>query len=56
MDTIEARLAAALEGIAAKDAAVADARATAESVVAQNLELSEKLQRAEVKLAAIEAE
>jgi hypothetical protein len=56
MDTIEARLAAALEGIAAKEAEVADARATAESVVAQNLELAEKLKQAEDKLAAIEAE
>jgi len=56
MDTIEARLAAALEGIAAKDAEVADARATAESVVSANLELIEKLKVAEDKLAAIEAE
>jgi len=56
MDTIEARLAAALEGISAKDAEVAEARATAESVVALNLELTEKLRVAEDKLAAIEAE
>jgi hypothetical protein len=56
MDTIEARLAAALEGIAAKEAEVADARATAESVVSANLELMEKLKVAEDKLAAIEAE
>jgi hypothetical protein len=56
MDTIEARLAAALEGISAKDAEVAEARATAESVVALNLELTEKLKVAEDKLAAIEAE
>jgi chromosome segregation ATPase len=56
MDTIEARLAAALEGVAAKDAEVAEARATAESVVALNLELTEKLKQAEDKLAAIEAE
>lgn len=56
MDTIEARLAAALEGISAKDVEVAEARATAESVVALNLELTEKLKVAEDKLAAIEAE
>ena len=56
MDTIEARLAAALEGIAAKDAEVAEARAHAESVVALNLELTEKVKVAEDKLAAIEAE
>lgn len=56
MDTIEARLAAALEGITAKDAEVAEARAHAESVVALNLELTEKLKVAEDKLAAIEAE
>ena len=56
MDTIEARLAAALEGISAKDAEVAEARAHAESVVALNLELTEKLRVAEDKLAAIEAE
>jgi hypothetical protein len=56
MDTIEARLASALEGISAKDAEVAEARATAESVVALNLELTEKLKVAEDKLAAIEAE
>lgn len=43
MDTIESKLAAALEGIVAKDAEITEARASIEKVAAENMELTTKV-------------
>ena len=43
MDTIETKLAAALEGIVAKDAEITEARASIEKVAAENMELTTKV-------------
>ena len=56
MDTIEAQLAAALEGVAAKDVEIAEARAGFEKVAAENVELTAKVAELSAALDAIKAE
>lgn len=56
MDTIEAQLAAAVEGIAAKDVEIAEARAGFEKVAAENVELTAKVAELTAALDAIKAE
>jgi len=55
MDTIENKLATALEALTAKDAEVAEARASFEKVAAENLDLTAKVSELSDKVAALEA-
>lgn len=56
MDTIEARLTAALADIAAKDAEVLEARAAVEKVAGENLDLTAKVAALTAELEALKAE
>lgn len=56
MDTIEARLTAALADIAAKDAEVLEARAAVEKVAGENIDLNAKLSALTAELEALKAE
>lgn len=55
MDTIENKLATALEALTAKDAEVTEARSSFEKVAAENLDLTAKVAELTEKVAALEA-